>query len=234
VEEVRPDGVPAQAPARTAAADAHPVGADRDGVDGRHLEAGVVEAPVGAGDEAEHVVVAGSGIEERDPVVVDGVADAQPQDLGVEVGHRAGLGGEQQGVTQPAGQHVLGGFGPLGDVEPLLGGAHVDQDVGHRPRRGRFGIEQLHGGAVGIADPQAVLGGAGRGLDDRRSGPVQGFADGVGAARAQRERDVMQALDRRPDQAHLLLVTARAPGHQRAVLLLGFEAEVLQEAFCGV
>src|SRR5271155_3340855 len=43
VEEVRPDGVPAQAPARTAAAGAHPVGADRDRVDGRHLEAGVVE-----------------------------------------------------------------------------------------------------------------------------------------------------------------------------------------------
>jgi hypothetical protein len=52
-----------------------PVGADGDRVDGRDLEAGVVEAAVGAGDEAEDVVVAGPGVEERHQVVVDRVAD---------------------------------------------------------------------------------------------------------------------------------------------------------------
>jgi hypothetical protein len=60
----RPD-----APAGVASPGAHPVGADRDRVDGRHLEAGVVEAAVGAGDEAEHVVIAGAGVEERDEAV---------------------------------------------------------------------------------------------------------------------------------------------------------------------
>src|SRR5580704_15602718 len=51
VEEVRSDGVAAQAPARLAALGAHPVGAHRDRVDGRDLEAGMVETAVGAGDE---------------------------------------------------------------------------------------------------------------------------------------------------------------------------------------
>src|SRR5580693_931014 len=41
VEEVRSDGVAAQAPARVASLGAHPVGADRDRVDGGNLEAGV-------------------------------------------------------------------------------------------------------------------------------------------------------------------------------------------------
>src|SRR3984957_1811943 len=65
VEEVRSDGVAAQAPACLVALGAHPVGADRDRVDGRDLEAGVVEAAVGAGDEAEDVVIARPGVQER-------------------------------------------------------------------------------------------------------------------------------------------------------------------------
>ena len=46
VEEVGADRVPPQAPAGVPAPGAHPVGAERDRVDGRHLEAGVVEAAV--------------------------------------------------------------------------------------------------------------------------------------------------------------------------------------------
>src|SRR5580693_6430663 len=64
MEEVRSDGVAAQAPARLAALGAHPVGAHRDRVDGRDLEAGMVETAVGAGDEPEDVVVAWPGVQE--------------------------------------------------------------------------------------------------------------------------------------------------------------------------
>src|SRR6266508_2565749 len=62
VEEVRADGVTAQAPSRLAPPGAHPVGAERDRVDGRHLEAAVMEAAVAAGDEPEDVVIAGPGV----------------------------------------------------------------------------------------------------------------------------------------------------------------------------
>jgi len=40
----------------------------------------------------------------------------------------------------------------------------------------------------------------------------------------------MQPLDRRLDEAYLLLVAAGAAGDQRAVLLAGLESEILQEA----
>ena len=43
------------------------------------------------------------------------------------------------------------------------------------------------------------------------------------------EGDVMQPLGRRPDEPHLLLVTAGARGDQRPVLFRGLQAEVLQE-----
>ena len=143
VEEVRADGVAAQAPAGLPAPAAHPVGADRDRVDGRHLEAGVVEAAVGAGDEPEDVVVARPGVEERDQAR-DPVADPQAQHLGVELGHLLGLRGEQQGVPEPAGQHVLGGPRPLGHADPLPAAAHVEQHLVGGPGRGRGLVEQLH------------------------------------------------------------------------------------------
>ena len=127
----------------------------------------MVEAAVGAGDEAEDVVVAGPGVEERHQVVVDRVAEPQPEHLGVELGHPRGLRGEQQRVPEPPGQHVLGGLPPLGDVEPLAGAAHVDQHLGGGPGRRLGFVEQLHGRPVRVAQPQAVLGGAGRRLDDR-------------------------------------------------------------------
>jgi hypothetical protein len=60
----------------------------------------VVEAAVGAGDEPEDVVVAWPGVQERHQVVVDGVADPQPEHLGVELGHLHGLRGEQQRVPE--------------------------------------------------------------------------------------------------------------------------------------
>ncbi len=60
---------------------AHPVRAERDRVDGRHLEAGVVEAPVAAGDEPEDVMVARPGVEERHQPA-DPVADPQAQHAG--------------------------------------------------------------------------------------------------------------------------------------------------------
>jgi hypothetical protein len=41
-----------------------------------------MEAAVGAGDEAEDVMIARPGVEERHPVTVDGVADPQAQNLG--------------------------------------------------------------------------------------------------------------------------------------------------------
>src|ERR1035438_5863910 len=66
VEEVRADGVTAQAPAGLAALGTHPVGADRDRVDRRHLEAGVVETAVGAGDEPEDVMITWAGVQEGD------------------------------------------------------------------------------------------------------------------------------------------------------------------------
>src|SRR5512140_1736850 len=50
---------------------------------------------------------AGPRVAERHQVVVNGVADPQPEPLGVEVRHPPGLGGEQQRVPEPARQHVL-------------------------------------------------------------------------------------------------------------------------------
>jgi hypothetical protein len=95
VEEVRADGVAAKAPSGLASLGPHPVGADGDRIEGRHLEAGVVEATVATGDEAEDVVVAGPGIEESHQAV-DPVAHPKAQHLGVEVGHLLLLGREQQ------------------------------------------------------------------------------------------------------------------------------------------
>jgi hypothetical protein len=124
VEEVRADGATAQAPPGVAALGAHPVGAESDRIDGRHLEAGVVEAPVAAGDEPEDVVVAGSGVEERHQAV-DPVTHAKPEHLGVELGHQLWLGREQQRVPQPARHHVVGGLLPLRHSDALPAGAHV-------------------------------------------------------------------------------------------------------------
>ena len=114
----------AEARAGLAALLPHPVGAQRDRVDRRHLEAGMVEPTVAASDEPEHMVVTASGVEEGH-LPVDGVADPQAEHVGVEPGHLLGLGGEQQRVAQPAGHHVLGGLQPLGDpmrcrLEPLF------------------------------------------------------------------------------------------------------------------
>ncbi len=109
--------------------------------------------------------------------------------------------------------------------------ADVDQHLGGGPgRRLRF-VEQLHGRPVRVAQPQAVLGGAGRRLDDRGAGPLQRLADRVHGARPDREADVVQPFDGRLHQPHLLLVTAGAHGHQGPVLFAGFQAEILQEAF---
>src|SRR5579859_1575650 len=154
VEEVRSDGMAAYPPARLAALAAHAVGADRDRVDGRDLETGVVEAAVGAGDEAEDVVVAWSGVEEGHQVVVDRVAEPQPQHLGVELRHPGRLRGEQQRVPEPPGQDVAGGLPPLGDVETLAGAADVDQDLGDGPGRRLRLVQQLHGRPVRVAQPQ--------------------------------------------------------------------------------
>ena len=230
VEEVGSDGVTAQAPARFAALGAHSVGADRDRVDGRDLEAGVVEAAVGAGDEPEDVMVARPGVQERHHVVVDRVADPQPEHLGVELGHPCGLRGEQQRVPEALREHVPGRVGPLRDADPLAAAAHVDQHLGGRPGRSLGLVEQLHGGTVGVPKPQALFGGAGRRLDDGRAGPLKRLADRVHGARAERERDVVQPLGRRLDQPHLLLIAAWAHRDQRPVLLPGFQAEVLKEA----
>src|SRR6266545_4309545 len=98
VEEVRADRVAAQAPPGLASPSAHPVSAERDRVDGGHLEAGVVEPAVRAADEPEDVVVAGPGVEERHEAA-DTVTDPQPQHLGIEVGHLLGLRSEQQRVA---------------------------------------------------------------------------------------------------------------------------------------
>jgi hypothetical protein len=56
----------------------------------------VVETAMGARDEPEDVMVSRPGVEERDEVVVDGVAEPQPEHLGVELGHPLRLRGEQQ------------------------------------------------------------------------------------------------------------------------------------------
>jgi hypothetical protein len=211
-------------PARVAS-----LGADRDRVDRGHLEAGVVETPVRAGDEAEHVVITGARVEERDQAM-DRVADPEPEHLGVEVGHLLRLGREKQRVPQALGQHVLGGFWPRRDADPLPASAHVDQDFRGRPGRSLRLVEQLDGSAVRVTEPQPVLGGAGRRFDDRRAGPRERFGDRVHRARMQREGDVMQPLGRRLQKPYLLLITAGAGSDKRPVLLPGLQAEVLQEA----
>src|ERR1700736_92104 len=69
VEEVRPDRVTSQSPPGVASPAAHPVGTERDRVDGRHLEAGVMKARMAAGDEPEDVMVPGTRVEERHQAV---------------------------------------------------------------------------------------------------------------------------------------------------------------------
>src|SRR6266498_254292 len=231
VEEVRADRVAAQAPPGLASPSAHPVSAERDRVDGGHLEAGVVEPAVRAADEPEDVVVAGPGVEERHEAA-DTVTDPQPQHLGIEVGHLLGLRSEQQRVAQPARQHVFGGPLPLRDPDPLPAGADVGQHFRDRPGGRRALVEKLHGRAVWVAYPKPVFRGAHRGLGDRRARPFQRFPYGVQRAGAQRERDVVQPLDPGLHQPDLLLVAAGTLADKRPVLLPGLQAKILQEAFC--
>ncbi len=188
-----------------------------------------MEAGVAAADESEDVVVPGSGVEEGHEAA-DAVTDPQPEHLGVEVGHLLWLGGEQQRVSETAGHHVLGGLLPLRHTDPLHAAAHVDQHLRGRTNGRRLHLEQLHGGAVGVAYPQAVFRGARGRLDDGRARPFQRLEDRVQRARAQRERDMVQPLGRRLHQPDLLLVTAWTLGDQRPVLLPGLQAEVLQES----
>jgi hypothetical protein len=133
-------------------------------------------------------------------------------------------------VPEPLRQHVAGRFRPLRDADPLAAAAHVNQDLGGRTGRSLGLVEQLHRGAVRVAQPQASVGGAGRRLDDRRAGPLQRLADRIHGAGAEREGDVVQPFGRRLEHPHLLLVPPWAHGHQRPILLSCLQAEVLQEA----
>src|ERR1019366_2294407 len=97
----------AQPPPLVVSLAAHPIGAERNRVDGGHLEAGVVEARMAAGDEPENVMIPGPGIEERHEAV-DPVADAKPEHLGVEVGHLLRLRREKQRVPETARHDIVG------------------------------------------------------------------------------------------------------------------------------
>src|ERR1022692_1851782 len=94
VEEVRADGVTAQAPPGVASPAAHPVGTERDRVNGRHLETGVMKARMAAGDESEDVMVAWPGVEEGHETV-DSVTHPEAEHVGVEAGHLDRKRGEQ-------------------------------------------------------------------------------------------------------------------------------------------
>src|SRR6202050_1756725 len=104
--------MPPESPSFRSPPGSHPVGAERDRVDGRNLEAGVVEARMSRCDEPEHVVVTGTRVQERDAVMVDHVADSQAKHADVEGGHRGRPGGKEQRVPEPPGADVVRNLKP--------------------------------------------------------------------------------------------------------------------------
>src|ERR1700739_3773304 len=93
----------------------------------------MMETRMGRADESEDVVVAAPRVEERHEVVVNGVADLQPEHSGVEAAQPAGRRSEQERVAEPARIHITGNFAPGRPADPLPASTGVDEDLRDRP-----------------------------------------------------------------------------------------------------